>query len=190
MRRWTLIPLAALGFSFLGNVSPAQVTNIWPAATKLESFDTNISSIVVRATTEIGVLSVNTGAVSVRCREITEPSSGHRELGIALEITRRGQGKDTLLIDYDEISALLSAFDYLSKLDFSVTSLNAFDAAYTTKGGFRVASFGIRRTGAVQFAVRDARTNMPPVVLSRQDMSRLVGLVEQAKKTLDSLRGS
>jgi hypothetical protein len=73
-------------------------------------------------------------------------------------------------------------------MDVSVTPLTAFDAAYTTKGGFRIAALGTRRTGAVQFGVRDARIGSTPVVFSRDDMSRLSSLINQAKATLDSIR--
>jgi hypothetical protein len=174
-----------------GNSSPAQVVNLTPPpATKLESFDTNVSTVIIRATTEIGVVSVNTGIVSVRCREITDTGSGRKEQGIAMEITQRDVPRDTLLIDYDEIAPLLSAVDYLNRVDFSVTALNGFDATYTTKGGFRVAAFGSRRTSAIQFAVRDARTNSTPVIFLRTDMSQFGGLIDQAKQKLDSVRGS
>src|SRR5882724_11127864 len=74
MRGSILIFLTVLGYSFLRNSSHAQVANPCPVApaTKLESFDTNIASVVIKATTEIGSLSVNAGLVSVRCREITD----------------------------------------------------------------------------------------------------------------------
>jgi hypothetical protein len=191
MRKLTRILLAILGCSLLGHLAPAQEATPWPVppATKLESFDTNHSSVIIKATTEVGSLSVNTGGVSVRCREITAASSGQKEQGIAIAITQKGQVRDTLLIDYEEISSLLNALDYLNKLDLSVTPLNAFDAAYTTKGGFRVAALGSRRTGTIQYAVRDARTNMTPIIFSLQEMFRLRGFVDQARANLDSLRG-
>ena len=192
MSRSSLILLAVLGGSFLRNVSSAQIVITYPVppATKLESFDTNISSIIIKATTEVGSLSVNAGVVSVRCREITDAGSGRKEQGIAMEITQTGQRKDTLLIDYDEIPSLLTAIDYLNKIDFSVTALNAFDAAYTTKGGFRVAAIGVRRTSGIQFAVRDARTDTAPLIFSRTDMSQFGSLIDQAKRKLDSPGGS
>jgi hypothetical protein len=191
MHRLSVILLAILSCSFLANSSPAQVAIIYPAppATKLESFDTNISTVIIKATSEIGALSVNTGIVSVRCREITDTGSGRKEQGIAMEITPAGQPRDTLLIDYDEVASLLNAIDYLNKLDFSVTPLNAFDAAYTTRGGFRVAAYGIRRTSAIQFSVRDARTNTTPVIFLRTDLAQFGNLVDQAKKNLDSIGG-
>jgi hypothetical protein len=157
-------------------------------ATKLEAFETNVEVVIIKASTDAGSISADAGDVAVRCREITDTSTGHKEQGIALEITVRGQPKDVLLIDYDEIPSLVGAIDYITKLDVSVTPLTAFDAAYTTKGGFRIAALGTRRTGAIQFGVRDARTLSTPVVFSRDEMSRLSGIINQAKGILDSVR--
>src|SRR5207248_1633976 len=113
----------------------------------------------------------NSGVVSVRCREITDVGSGRLERGIAMEITQKDQTRDKLLIDYDEIPGLLNAIDYLNKINFSVTRLNIFDATFTTKGGARIAALGRQRTGAIQYAVLDVRTNLPPVIFSRDEMS-------------------
>jgi len=189
MRRLTLLLFAVVGCSFPGISSRAQVvtTCLVLPATKLESFETNISSVIIKATTDLGSISANTGVVLVRCREITDTTSGQKEHGIALDITQKGQPRDKLLIDYDEIAPLLNAISYLNKVDVSITPLNAFDAEYTTRGGFRIAALGNRRTGVVQFAVRDVRTNMAPVIFSRQDLLQFGSLVGQAKTQLDSL---
>jgi hypothetical protein len=194
MRRSALIILAVLscslpGFPVSGQVSTLVVAPTPAPATKLEAFDTNVSTVIIKATTEIGSIAVNAGTVSVRCREITDNGSGQKEQGIAVEMMLTGQTRDTLLVDYEEVAPLLAAIDYLIKLDFNVTSLNAFDATYTTRGGFRVAAFGLRRNSTVQFAIRDVRTNLAPVAFSLQDLSRLRTFIDQAKTTLDSLRG-
>jgi hypothetical protein len=160
-----------------------------PPATKLESIETNIGVVIIKAGSEMGSVAVNTGAVSVRAREVTDSSTGHKEQGLAIDVTPKGQPKDTMLIDYDEIAALVSGIDSLSKLNLSVTALNAFDAAYTTRGGFRISALGIKRTGAIQFSFREARVGSPPVLLSRDEMFRFLVLINQAKSTLDSLRG-
>jgi len=169
----------------------AQDTNScpWVPATKLEAFETNISRIIIKGTTEMGAVSAANGMVSIKCREITDPYAGVKEHGIVVEISRPDQGRDLMLIDYDELASLLNAIDYFSKLDVSISSLNSFDAAYTTKGGFRIAALGNRRTGVVQFGVRDIRTGWAPTPLSRQEMTQLWGLIDQARKQLDALRG-
>ena len=86
------------------------------------------------------------------------------------------------------MAPLANAIDYISKLDVTVTPLAAFDAAYTTRSGFRIAALGTRRTGTIQFGVRDALTGSSPVTFSRDEMTRLSGLINQAKGILDSLR--
>lgn len=189
MRKSTLILVGVLGCSFVGSLAHAQVVNTCPVApaTKLESFDTNTDNVIIKASTDIGSLSATAGIVSVKCREIRDASSGRQERGFAIEITQKGQIRDKLLIDYDEIASLQNAIDYLNKLDFSVTPLSAFDAAFTTKGGFRIAAFGKGRTGAIQFAVRDARTNLTPITFTRDEMARFAALIDQAKSKLDSL---
>src|SRR5258707_14502985 len=109
MHKSILIFFAILGCSSLTSLSQ-QVSNPCPIApaTKLESFDTNTATVVIKATTEIGSLSVSSGAISVRCREITDAGSGRKEQGIAIEIAQTAQPKDRLPIDYDEIASLLN----------------------------------------------------------------------------------
>ena len=179
-RRQTVLPesklflVAVVGCSLLAGVSRARETNVilFAPATRLEAFET---------------VSANAGLISVKCRENTDTSNGHKERGLAIEITQSGQRKDRMLIDYDELAPLLKGLDYLSKLDPTISSLDSFDAGYNTKGGFRVAALGNRRSGSVQFAVRDIRQDLGPVLLSRQDMGRFYTLVEEAKKQLDAL---
>ncbi len=156
--------------------------------TKLEAFETNVGTVVIKGSARIGSVSGNDGIVSVRSREMTDATTGRKEQGVAIDIGRPRLFTDVTLIDYDELDPLLNAMDYLGKLDWSVTSLNVFNAIYTTKGGFRVSAFGPRRTGLIQFAVRSTRSGLTPVVLSRDDVGRLRALIDQAKRQLDSLR--
>ena len=192
MRTLTVISIGVLGYSFFASPTCAQVTNPCPAApaTKLESLNTNVAVVILKATTEIGSISANAGTVAVRCKQVTDTSTGHKEQGIAIEITQRGRLRDVTLIDYDEIPSLLNGIDYLNKLDISATSFNFLDAEYTTKGGFHIAALGTRRTGAIQFAIRDARTDSAPVIFSREQLALFVGFINQAKGTLDSLQGA
>jgi hypothetical protein len=184
------LPGLATFFLALTTSAQTQFTTFYPAAplTKLESFDTNLEVVVLKATTDVGAISADAGAVGVKCKEMTDTTTGRKEQGIAIEIALRGQPRDVLLIDYDELGALVAAIGYISKLDVTVTPLAAFDAAYTTRGGFRIAALGTRNTGAVQFGVRDARIGSVPVTFSRDQMTRLSELINQAKGILDSLR--
>ena len=81
---------------------------------------------------------------------MTDTATGHKERGLAIEIVEKGQLKDRILIDDDEVAPLLKGIDYLSKMDSSVTPLNSFDAAFTTRGGLRLAAQGTRQEGPIQ----------------------------------------
>ncbi len=193
MKNCTIYLVTILGLLFTRTSLRAQETNTAPnlPLTKLEAFETNTGAIVLKATTDLGSVSTSSGVVTVRYKENTDTATGRKEHGLAIEITRQVAPKDTMLIDYDELPSLLNAIDYLSKVDVGVTSLGSFDAAYTTKGGFRIAALGTRRTGIVQFGIRDVRATaapLPPLPLTRDEMTRLWTLIDQAKQQLDALR--
>jgi len=156
-------------------------------ATKLESFETNVGILIIKGTTEVGAVSGSGGDVTVKCREVSDAATGRKERGVALEIIEQGQLKDRLLIDYDELEPLLKGVDTLSKIDSSVTSLDSFDAAFTTRGGLRLAALGNRRTGSFRFGLRDLRQNLAPISFSREEMARFSSLMTEAKKRLDSI---
>ena len=190
MLRMIAIFVAVVGGTLLADPARAQETNTCPPfpATKLEAFETNTDTVIIKATAPIGTVSAHGGGVSVRCREITDAGTGHRERGIVVDIAFDAQLEGTALIDYDELDSLLDGLEYLGKLDWSVTSLPDFSAVYTTKGGFRAEARGSRRTGSIEFAVRSTRANTPKLSLSRDQLGQLRSLIDQAKTKLDSLR--
>jgi hypothetical protein len=190
MRRFIAILMAVAGGSLLGVPACAQETNpcVLLPATKLEAFDTNTDTVIIKATAPIGTVPAHGGAVSVRCREITDAGTGRRESGVLVDIKLGDQSDDTMLIDYDELDSLLDGLEYLGQIDWTVTPLPGFDAVYTTKGGFRAVAFGSRRTGNIEFAVRSTRVIKPPLVLSRDQLGQLRSWIGQAKTKLDSLR--
>jgi hypothetical protein len=190
MRRFMTVLVAVAGGSLLIGLACAQETNgcLLVPATKLEAFETNTDTVIIKATAPIGTVQGNGGDVSVRCREITDEGTGHRESGIVVDIALGGAVEAGLLIDYDELDSLLDGIEYLGKLDWSVTPLPDFQAAYATKGGFRADAHGSRRTGNIEFDVRNMRLSAPKLALSRDQLGQLRSLVEQAKEKLDSLR--
>lgn len=168
----------------------AQDTNAYSyvPTTRLESFSTNIGSVVIRGSADVGVVSGNTGTIALKCREASEADTGRKEVGISIDLNHSQELRETRFIDYDELEALINALAYLNKVDWSITSLNSFDAAITTRSGFRAAAFSSRRSSAIEFAVRTAGSGNPPILLSRDQMAELRGLLEQARTKLDSIR--
>ena len=190
MRRFIAVLIAIAGGSLLGDLVRAQETNVYPLmpATKLEAFETNTDTIIIKGTAPMGTVSMHGGEVSVRCREITDAGTGRRESGILIDFAFGAQVEGTTLIDYDELDSLLDGLDYLGKVDWSVTSLPDFSAVYTTKGGFRADARGSRRTGNIEFAVQSTRIGAPKLLLSRDQLGQLRSLIDQARTKLDSLR--
>jgi hypothetical protein len=190
MRRFIAVWMVVAAGSFPDGVVYAQETNICflLPATKLEAFETNTDTVIIKGTAPIGTVQARGGEVSVRCREITDAGTGHRESGIVVDLGLSGIGETGMLIDYDELDSLLDGLEYIGKLEWSVTPLPDFQAVYTTKGGFRAAARGSRRTGNIEFDVRNTRIDSPRLSLSRDQLGQLRSLVEQAKAKLDSLR--
>ena len=180
--------IAVVGCFFLTVVSQAQDTNAWLLpATRLEAVQTNIGKVIIKATAQVGTLSAGAGVLSVSYKELTDAGAGSRDYGLAIGITAAGRQCESL-IDYDELDSLLSAIDYLNKVDWSVTSLPALDVFYNTKDGFRIAAFSSKRTSNIEIAVRSIRWNVGPLLLSRTEVAQLRNLIVQAKSKLDALR--
>jgi hypothetical protein len=167
----------------------AQQTNVsWPVPlTRIEALETNRGTVLIKGTTTLGTAPGRIGAVSVRCKEVIEAGTGRKEYGLAIELTSPEGYEETTLVDYEELDPLLGAIDYLNKVDWSITSLSSFDAAFTTKAGLRVSAFSARRTDTIEFAVRSSRTSSLRVLLAREHMAQLRGLLDQGKRTLESI---
>src|ERR1035441_3289012 len=108
MRRLIAVLMAVVGGSLLGDLARAQETNpcVLVPATKLEAFDTNTDTVIIKATAPIGTVTVHGGAGAGRCREITDAGTGRRESGIVVDIAFDGQLEGPTLIDYDELDSL------------------------------------------------------------------------------------
>ena len=190
MRQFSAILIAIAGWSLLAAPTRAQDTVIYvpPAPkTKLEAFETNIGTILIKAASPMGTISASKGVLSVTCKEDKDAITGRKEYGVALGVAPGGQPEDTTLLDYDELDPLLNAIDYLNKVDWTVTSLASFSAAYETKGGFRIAVFTRKRLGTIEIAVRSRHTSKIPILLNRSELAQLRLLIEQSKNKLDAL---
>ncbi|SPE59772.1 conserved exported hypothetical protein [Verrucomicrobia bacterium] len=180
--------LALASWALLPGAAPAQLTNGYPFVpqTRLEAFETNTGSVVLKTTTQMGLISANGGALAVRCRQITDSGSGRTEYGLVFILGEAVE--DILLLDYDEIDSLLNAIDVFLNIDWSITSMNSFDASYTSKGGLRISAYSLRRSGVIEFSVRSLRSTHPPLPLFRDQVSQVRQFIAQGKTKLDSLR--
>src|ERR1017187_352317 len=189
MYKSPVVLAAIVGWSLLAVTSRAQNTDVYPPApaTALEILETNTGTVIIKGTSPIGSMSVNAVNVSVACKEDTDTSTQRKEYGIAISIKATGQLEDRTIVDYDEMDSLLKAIDYLNKIDWSVTPLTSFNAAYATKGGFRIAAFSSRRSGAIEFSLRSSRMSKG-LLLTQSQLAQFRGLIDEAKRKLDEIR--
>jgi hypothetical protein len=185
-----LLAIATLLFAAFPLAARAQTTNYWPLLpqTKLEGFETNTGTLILKATAPIGTVAASTGELSVMCREVTDLGTRRREFGLVIAFAENSRADEMCLIDYDELDSLQDGLDYLNKVDWSVTPLPSFDAVYTTKGGFRIAAYGDRRRGGIGFAARNVRLLAPALQLSHSQLGQLRSVLDEARNKLDSLR--
>jgi hypothetical protein len=167
----------------------AQDTNLYPGwcMTRLEAAQTNTGRVIIKAASPIGSVVGHGGTVAVVAMEITDTVSGQKEHGVAVTLFEGDQTGGSALVDYDELDSLLNGLDYLSRVDWTVTSLASLNAFFITKDGFRTAAFSSKRTGTIEYAVRALRSNQRPALLTRDQVAQLRSLIQQAKSKLDSL---
>ena len=187
MREIKVVLLVILGGSLVAGNARAQDTN--PPLTKIEIFEAQTGVIIVRGSVLVGIMSAQTGTVSVRAKESTEPSLGAKEYGIAVGLQEGGRPEDTTMVDYDELDSFLNGVDYIRKANHSMTPLPDYDVGYTTTGWLRLIVYtSIKRPGTTQIALQSRHTNRTRILLSDDQLAEFQNLIRQAKRKIDSLR--
>jgi hypothetical protein len=186
--------VAALSLSFAVASSCAQETKPDQTAprTKLEAFEKQSGSVIIRGFSEIGsVAGTYGGHVTVESREFTNASSGKKEYGIVVEVKESGrlERDDRSFVDYEEIPALLKGLEYIAKVDHSVTTLNDFQADYRTKGDLMISTFSSSTIGGTAAAVQSGRIGAVSVIINMEALQQLRSVLEQAKAKLDAAKG-
>jgi hypothetical protein len=127
------------------NAQPAPtivVTTPPPPATLLENILARKNSIIVKGFTEIATITGEDAAgVRVIAVEVTSHANGDHATGLAIEIHSQGDRTAVSYIDIEEIDGLISAIDYLTKAEASVTQLANYTVQYHTKGDLELSNF-------------------------------------------------
>ena len=189
MSKSNVVLAAIFSWSLLAVTSRAQETNAYAPVptTKLEALEANTGTVIIKGFAPVGSISVSGEVVSVTCKEDTDIGTGRKEYGIAITIRPNNKFEDRMIVDYDELDSLINAIDYLSRIDWGVTSLPSFNAAYTTKSGFRISALCNKLTGKIEVSIRSSRTSKGAPVPPTQ-LAQFRALIDQAKSKLDSLR--
>jgi hypothetical protein len=179
-----LVILAAGGQ--LAFAAEAQTTNTLP--TKLEAIEAQAGTVIIKGAGQIGSLAVGEVSIAVLTKETTDVSAGLKEYGMAIEAAVNNQQVWKRIIDYDEIDSLIKGLNYISRINYDVTSMPAFVAAYATKSGFRVGAYTSQRRAAIQFFLQDYSTDSGRILITPGQIAQLLLFVEQGKRNLDLLR--
>jgi hypothetical protein len=166
-------------------VANAQFTTNTPP-TLIENFEQQNDAILVKGFGDIGSVSTEGGAVSVRCKESNNVTANQKMYGISVSLAV-GQDHGSLVVDDDELEGLVHAMDYLAKISYNVTPMPGFDASLTTRSGFRVGAHVDHRQSAIQLYLQFAGTEKIPV--SADQFTQFQNLITSAKTSLDATRG-
>jgi len=187
MRKISIVVITIAGWLLLVGVARAQDTNA--PLTKIEVFEGRTGTVIIRGSVLVGTMSAQTGTVLVRVKESTEPAVGAKEYGIAVVLQEGGRPEDATIIDYDELESFLSAIDYISKANPSLTRLPDYDVGYTTAGWLRLVLYtSIKRPGTTQIALQSGHSNRSRILFSSDQLLEFQNLIRQAKSKLDSIR--
>ena len=187
MKQQKFIAVLAMGWCLLSSGAWGDTITNMPR-TRLGLFEAQTGRVIIEGTAEIGQISGAAGAVSVRCRESLDAAGAGQVLGAVIGLKQGEHKEDTALIDYDELDSVIQGVDYISKVNYTVTSLAAFDAVYTTRDEFRISAHSShRQPGTILFFLSSHGDNPTRLTLAPNQFAQFLSLLQQAKSRLDSL---
>lgn len=194
MRVWstretiTSIAVATLALLFTTIVHGQDRTESQTQKTRIEAFEAQAGTVVVRGFSKVGELrGVYGGVLTVQSMEFRDATTGKKEYGISIDVKETGrlERSNRLFIDYEEIESLLKGIDYVATLDKSSTKLDNFQADYRTKGDLRISTFSSGND--IMTSVASGSIGATSLFLRIADLGKLRDLVLTAKSKLDSM---
>lgn len=195
MKSWKLVlPLAGLllpyGLTVFNSVVQGQDRPVsQEPKTKIEAFEAQSGSVLIRGFSQIGQLKgAYGGTVTVQSIEFTLAASGKKEYGISIDVGESGtlERSNRSFIDYDEIDPLLKGIDYVAKVDGSATKLANFQADYRTRGDFRVSTFSSPK--GIMTSVESGSIGSTSIFLTTSALGQFREIISNAKAKLDSIK--
>jgi hypothetical protein len=186
------IVLASLGIFILAvsgvaQAKPAATPATDKGKTDLELFSEKYGTVVVQGYTRLPSITTTGGRFTATVKEYRTPS-GTKVKGLVFEVDdlERYSSAARSFVEYGELDSLMKGIDYVSKIDKTVTTLENFEAKYSTKDEFEVTVFN-GRDGKIQVAVTVGRIGSKSVYLTMDQLPLLVELLTNAKAKLDTL---
>jgi hypothetical protein len=155
---------------------------------KLEEFESRESTLLIKGRTWVATLRTQDGTARVEATEIRDGDRMTRASGVTITInTSNPPSEVRCLIDYEEIDALVRAFDLMAKADDSVTKLSHFEAHYRTRADFELIVFK-QTSGGIAAAFEGGFYDRTRVLLTLDEFTRLRWMIVQAKEKLDEIK--
>jgi hypothetical protein len=175
-RRWERLP-------------PPRDPQFYEPRNKLEDFEGRMETILIKGRTYVATLKAQNGNARVEATEIRDTSNSTRVRGVVITIVADGgpPGEIRSLIDYEEIDALIKAFDTVAKSDESITKLTHFETRYRTKADFEIMVFK-QISGGVAAAVEGGFFDRSRLLLTLDDFVKLRWMIAQARERLDEIK--
>jgi len=187
MKRICHVLLVTLGAGLFPFTASAQETNAYPKS-RLENFEATTGVVLIKGTDDMAAVPGKLGGVTVKCREARNAATNLREFGAIVIVTQAEGLEDTTYVDYEEMDALLRGIDYISKVDWSVTSLGQFEAGYTTKAGLRVVTYSSRRSGTIEAAVVSNRLIKSRCPMTMAQLAQFRTAIDQTKERIELIQ--
>ncbi|HMJ89054.1 MAG TPA: hypothetical protein VK530_04525 [Candidatus Acidoferrum sp.] len=164
----------------------AQTTN--GPRTYLEALETRTNTMIIKGSTEIGVIHGSAGGVLVAAKESTDASTGQKVFGVSIVVRGREKTQDTSYVDYEELDSMIKALGLMNTPPWSDTSMPQVEVSYTTKDGLRIASANARNNAGMESLVQSTHACQATACLNVAQLITLRGFIEQAKGKLEGIR--
>ena len=160
-----------------------------PPATKLESFELSVGSVITRGITRVGSLSSDDGAETNIYAMVLSNHAGAQARGLMFEVICKDASPVRCYVDEDEVPPLLEAMGTLAKVDKNTLPMDNVDAGYRTKGGIEIYNRDINggRIAMIRTTAISSLTGKIYVARARFRVARLVEIVQQLKAGQDLL---
>jgi hypothetical protein len=190
MSKYKITLAAVVASSLLAFNLHAQTATVTLPATLMENFELQTNTIIVKAYSMVGTITLANTKLSIHADEANDVSHSQKAYGITIALSGTtpsgAPARISLVVDYDELDSLANAIDYVGKVSSGVTQLNSFEAGYVTKSGFHVIAHSDRRQSTVNTFIQF--NDLPRFPVSPDQLSQLHSLISQAKTALDTLK--
>jgi hypothetical protein len=169
--------------AFASRAQDTTTTNV--LKTQIENFEAQTGTVIIKGVGLGGSLTTGAGLISVRLKESIDVSHGGKLYGMAIGL-EAGPRREFLIVDYDEMDPLISGMDYLAKIGYDATALQAFEASFTTRSGLRIVAYSTVRQGGIHTYLQLG--DAPKISLAPDQLAQFQNLIAQAKSSLDALK--